>query len=196
MPTIKYRVLPHIPNTPATRTLLPELDHINTQLSRNFTPGNKLFYTQYLFLLRNEYQKEYINLWNNLLEKASSTDDAEIFWKSIKRMMGTKQQDPNNALLNENGIPLEGDRILEGFARRFERTFKISDAENEDFDRTNEIMVNTHIRNNQNKIALGLRRDINCNYSRGGDTKIHTHEIIKEIHSLKNKAPGISGINK
>ena len=74
--------------------------------------------------------------------------------------MGTKQQDSNNTLLNENGTPLEEDRILEGFARSFERNFKISDAENEDLDRTNEIMVNTYPRSNHNKIALGQKKQI------------------------------------
>ena len=60
----------------------------------------------------------------------------------------------------------------------------------------NEIAINNHLRTNQNRLTLGNRTDLNCNYDRGGDTKIHTHEIINEIRKLKNKAPGISGINR
>ena len=87
-------------------------------------------------------------------------------------------------------------QIVEGFAARLERTFKISNEDNKNFDRNNEIHVNTYIRNNQNKLTTGNRTDINCNYNRGHDSRIQTHEILREIQSLKHKSPGVSGINK
>ena len=60
----------------------------------------------------------------------------------------------------------------------------------------NEIAATNHLRTKQNKITLCNRTDLNSNYNRGGDTKIHTHGIMNEIRKLKNKAPGISGINR
>ena len=102
-------------------------------------------------------------------------------------MGGTKQHVDQSTLRNENGALLEGDQIIRGFALKFERTSKISEEDDDNFDMANEIAVTNHLRTNQNRTTFGNRTDLKCNYNRGGDTKIHTHEIMNEIRKLKKQ---------
>ena len=95
--------------------------------------------------------------------------------------MGTKQHDDQRNLRNENGALLEGDQIMRVFAHKFERTFKIREEDKDDFAMANEITVTNHLTTNRNRITLDNRTELNCNHNRGGDTKIHTHEIMEEI---------------
>ena len=111
-------------------------------------------------------------------------------------MVGTKPQDFHSAFRNENGILLEGNQVLGIFVWKFERTFKLSDEKNDDFDDQNEERRNTHIRENYNLIKVGQMTDLNCNYNSNTDTRIHTYEILRTIQQLKHRAPGTSGINK
>ena len=111
-------------------------------------------------------------------------------------MLGAQQEEHHSTLLNENGALRVGDQIRRGFLQKFERTFHINDEDNDGLDRNNENTLETYITNNRNIITLGQRTDLNCNFNRGVDMKIHTHDIMNEISTLKNKAPGTSGINK
>ena len=55
--------------------------------------------------------------------------------------------------------------------------------------------VNYHPKTNKNRITPENRTDLNCNWNRIANTKIHAQKIVNEICKLKNKEQGISGIN-
>ena len=54
-------------------------------------------------------------------------------------MTGTEHKQIQPTIWNENGVLLEGEEILKGFTKRCENTFKIQDADNQRFDRINEM---------------------------------------------------------
>ena len=73
-------------------------------------------------------------MWTNMVEKIDLEKDPKEFWESIRRMIGRKKEEETEVIKNENGEILRTTEELErAFRRRLEKSFYISEEENEQF---------------------------------------------------------------
>ena len=88
--------------------------------------------------IRERWKEKRNEMWNKLVLKTDAERNPKNFWRQIGRMLGRRGKWVES-LKNENGRELKtGEEIEAAFRARLERTFKISEEENEDFDEETE----------------------------------------------------------
>lgn len=140
-------------------------------------------------LLGEEYRKQHRENWDKLIDKVGQQNPEE-FWQSIGRIYGKREYKGVQHLRDHNNNMIVEDRDKEELFRgHWEKVFRISEEENEDFDRENEDRIDSLIEDN-----IGLTRSLGTidNYS----IRIDRGEIIRVIKSFKHRAPGQDGITK
>ena len=81
-------------------------------------------------------------MWNCLVTKVDIMKDPKNFWKEINRMRGLRGAGGTQLMRDENGRELNNEREeAEAFKGRMERTFNISERENQNFNEDTEDMV-------------------------------------------------------
>ena len=105
--------------------------------------------------------------------------------------MGRKRKEETEFIKNENGDILRTpEEMKRAFRRTLERTFYISEEENENFCEETEREVEEWVRNNENKLVR--RRIIEIE-----DTPEITSELVKDIiKSFRKKASGPTSITR
>ena len=199
IPKKTYLTLPH----PLTSNNLKNLQWrykniLNIVEYLGWTPLLRTQYKQLQEELKEESKLLYIQHWNKLVEDTEiEYNNPKKFWSRIKRLLGTKLpsipyllDERNNKVFDNK----EKERIFRSF---WENIFKISPEDNQNFDRQHEILVESFINENQDRVkpypsANMERLDINNPLIR----PIEEWEIKAIIKNFKNKAPGNSGIKK
>ena len=123
-----------------------------------------------------------------IIDKKNSPQE---FWKDVGRVLGRKRKMDAERMKNENGVDLNSrEEIERAFRRRLERTFRISEEENLEFDGENERVVEDWIRQKGDE----LKRKNRIIYK---DTPEIKPELLTDIlNGFKEKSPGPSGITR
>ena len=125
------------------------------------------------------------------MEKSNAKKDPTKFWNEIKRIKGITGQETHKIIKDENGRKLETNiEVVVAFKNRMQRTFNISEEENENFDKEKEREVEEWLLRNRNN----RRIDDIIDYE---GKQIITEELVKDIiKSFKEKSPGPSGVTR
>lgn len=72
--------------------------------------------------------------WDNLIEKLDVEKSPKTFWEGVNKLMGSKNK-PRTQIKDQNGNKLYSEQEIEqAFRRQWNKVFKISEQENEEFD--------------------------------------------------------------
>ena len=92
-------------------------------------------------LITQQYKREHRRVWEEIIRKIDG-EKGEDFWRSIRRIWGRKEvkevgylRDAQNREVHEEG---EREEI---FRKHWERVFRISEEENQDFDQETETIA-------------------------------------------------------
>ena len=120
--------------------MMEEASRIKTLLAMNINYAeNRRRLTELTELIRERWRMVDAEKWRNLVDKVDMERDPKSFWKEVNRMFGRSRGEESLNLRDEHGRELEtGEEVAEAFRRRLEKTFRISEENNEDFDPTTE----------------------------------------------------------
>ena len=92
--------------------------------------------------IKERWMEKRNQMWEDLVDKIDKRRTPLEFWKEIGRMLGRKIKIRTETRKNESGVELKtGEEIERAFRSRLERTFKITEKENEEFCEEDERMV-------------------------------------------------------
>ena len=200
IPKSSYKTLPH----PQQSALLRQLKWAAQQLEAqaNTPTGWSTDIRRDLISVRQEILLESSNLanahWAKLIDKIKiDQNNPQKFWSQIKKLQGNNEPKTSYIKDNNNQKIFDDNNQEEAFRMHWQNTFKITPQENQDFDQQHEVFINNIINNNLETLSPFPMADLSrldpenelLNPIRPCDIKL----ILKEI---KNRAPGISGINK
>ena len=123
--------------------------------------------------------------------------DTKVFWNNINRLRG-KSTPQNSYLIDENGRKYHTDKEKCSLMKdTWNNIFRITEEEEQKFDRTNSEHIDTYINNRFQRTehyeSIDYSRlDEQCHFTR----PIKEEKVSMAIKRLKNKAPGLSSINK
>ena len=156
-----------------------------------------------LLFLQQEIKIENLRLHDEMWDRLiNSTDinrrDPKKFWEKIRRLMGGKNNGIPSYIWDEDGNKItEEDKKLERFKEVWEKIFTISEEDNKEFDRANEIRVLSFLADNEYRMQPYQTANKNRLDPNNPLTKPLTlNEMINIISNFKNKAPGESGLTK
>lgn len=199
IPIIRYRTLPHTRITEEIKLLQRTFSNIHEKArEQGWTPLLRNTAKVLQNNIRQTMKENQDKLWEDLLRNTDREyRNPEVFWKQIKRLMGTNTNSITY-LLDPNGNKLTSpEQQANEFRRHLERTFNISEAENADFCMDTQREVDNYLRNSEQHRSYD---NINLNRLDGNNpllVPITRNVIIGKIRSFKNKkAPGHSKINK
>lgn len=187
---------------PITSPLLNYIQHEYRQIQRisqirGWIIQNYYRYRMLRTMLKNESQRIKNDNWNKLMEAtATKYKEPKEFWRAIKNQEGTKIQANNYLQVNNN--KLISDKDKEEVHRTIQKEiFKIFPQENIEYDRDQEVKVESYLEGNQIRVTTYRCSDLNRlqgeNYI---DTLISVQEIKQVIKNFKNNTPGETSINK
>ena len=138
--------------------------------------------------------------WETKVESLNDIyKDSKKFWGNIRRLIGSDKDkteyliDPNN---NNNRIYEDEDKEIL-YRQIWEKIFEIPLEENQNFDMNNEAQVRTFLEGNLRNIEPYRYADLSRLDNNNVLLKpVRESDILNIIKGFKNKAPGISGINK
>ena len=129
-------------------------------------------------------------MWRELGMKIDTERDQKRFWKEIGGMIERKKGDRVQVLKDENGVELRTRKEMkEAYRRQVIRTFKKGEEENAEFCQKTDRKVEEWARTNREKLLLKVRKGYE-------DCLEIKYNLIKNITSVKEKAPGSSGITR
>ena len=143
---------------------------------------------------KDEYNKNWEKQINNVIRDSKET---KTFWQNINRLRG-KTIPKNSYLKDENGKEYHTDKekcqIMQII---WSNIFRITEEEEQKFDRTHSEQIETFINENSQRIehhgTINFDRlNENCCFTK----PIKEDEVKTAIKRLKNKAPGGTHINK
>ncbi|CAL4058755.1 unnamed protein product, partial [Meganyctiphanes norvegica] len=139
--------------------------------------------------------------WQAQLEKVELAARCNIkFWKHIKRLSGGSNSHTPILKFMENGsekIAKTDEQKVNVFTKQLEKTCSISAEENQEFCHETEIMVENELRRNTNELTTEWTINLHKIRDRRHNTlPFNNLDIVNSIRSLKNRAPGASGIRK
>ena len=196
IPEITYRTIPHFHRTPLTRQLQTENDALLNTINRlGPNPQRNRSLRNLREQLKQEYQRLRGEMWEQLIEKTDTLRNSKDFWYSIKRMMGGNNRQEQKYLKGHNGEDVYEEEEREALFRNYWSTiFKISEEENEEFDKAVDKEVKKHIKNNRN--YLKTDETVNLGILRLETELITEQEIKRTIKTFKQRAPGQDKITK
>lgn len=199
IPVKRYRTLPHPKITAELRRL-----KINYHLARQtaqrdgWTPVLRNLVKGLQNMLQTEYKQLQTDSWNELILNTEIIyKQPEQFWGKIKKILGNDREQIKY-LINTNGRKLTTTpEQAEEFKRVWERIYKITDEENNDFCPQTERIVNNHLTIHNDHIPYE-RIDISRLLPDNNLIRPITVADIKHRIRLlkKRKAPGISQIDR
>ena len=191
---LKYLIHPH--NSDFLKILV---NMYNQLMSLNYWNRQQLYLIRGIQeQIKNENLRLYKETWSNKISKIQEIyNDPKIFWANVQTMMGGSTS-TTPYITNSNGEKLYTDQDKEGeFQNIWRNIFRISDAENQEFDLNHERRVRNYININEFQIESYTRIDLDRLDPTNYLTRPVTATDIKIIiNQFKNKAPGKSGINK
>ena len=196
IPQTQYRVAPHFHTTEQIKQL--QREHNNLLMVINNTAPS-LTLSRRLKHLRAQLREEYLRLrekmWDELIEKVDTERNDKDFWLSIKRMMGGNSRTEQRYLKNSNGEDIYEEEGKEQLFRNYwQNVFKISEEENESFDKAIEEEVKQCLEENKLQIET---LEISNTERRNEDIELVTEREIRNlIKTFKQRAPGSDGITK
>ena len=85
-------------------------------------------------IIRDRWWRRNAERWSNLIEKIDRGRDHVDFWEHINRMLGRKTRESAMTIKDENERELKSkEEVVLAFRRKLERTFKINEEENDEF---------------------------------------------------------------
>ena len=138
--------------------------------------------------------------WENKIEWLNEIcKDSAKFWGNVKKLIGSDKEkieyliDSNN---NNNKVYKDEEKEIL-YRSIWQKIFEIPPEENSHFDQTNENRVKAFLEHNQETIASHQYADLTCLDANNVLIKpVRVSDVTNIIRNFKNKAPGISGINK
>ena len=145
IPKSKYKTLPHVKTNHNTRTLQTQYNALKIDIEQHGT--NYYRYTRFI-TLRQQIQQEHIALhtatWNNIIDNIDIDPDAKKFWSQIKKLQGSEGKTKATYIKDHNDKKIyDGNEKETIFRKYWENVFKISEEENNTFDKDNDRHWNT-----------------------------------------------------
>ena len=138
--------------------------------------------------------------WNTLMNKLGGNyKNPQLFWKDVKKLKGGGQQGSTYLIdeRNNNKKVHETAEQLELFRNYWRNVFRISEADNAQFDTENENRILQEIYTERDKYEPYEKADLTRLNNQNPILIKVTKQMVKSIiKNFKNKAPGRSGINK
>ena len=199
IPKTNYNTIYQIKPTSKINFLQLTLNYLKLYVTQNgWTPNNFILFQR----LKTEMSEKCKQEFNKNLEKQihniiKDNKDTKVFWNNINRLRG-RSNPQNNYLIDENGRKYHTDKEKCSLMKdTWSNIFRITEEEEQKFDRTNSEHIDTYINNRVQRTehyeSIDYSRlDEQCHFTR----PIKEEEIIMAIKRLKNKAPGLSSINK
>ena len=199
IPSTEITIMPHPKLTSKQRKLQNRYRILKQHADHyGWTPASRNIYRSTQDQLREESTKAYNANWRKLIENTQKLyRDPKEFWRNIRRLMGSSD-DQTPYLYNTAGEKVYSiqDKV-NLFKEIWTNIFRISPAENEDFDTENDDRVNIALRQHRHRTEPYLTSDIG---------RLNTADILLKpmemyhmkliIKNMKDKAPGESGITK
>lgn len=193
IPKTKTRTLPHTKINHEIRQLNILHDELLLDINNN---GTNYIKYQRLLTLRQQLQNEYFKLktesWNELIKNTER--NSKDFWKSIKRMIGQNTITEQRYIKGNHNEDIYEDEEKEQIFRNYwKNIFKISEEENNQFHRVNEVNVKQYL------IEKAVRKEIARFFNpqqRNDFAPVTSNEIVNIIKSLKQRSPGEDDITK
>ena len=183
-----------------------ELTNIQREFKELWRQGRTRGWTNLIYVkfkqLRTRIREEGKRLknekWNRTLQEINiNIHDPKSFWEKVNKIRGSPSQ-TSQYMINKYGDKVYANREKEEILREhWEKIYTITDEDNEDFDENHETRIlqelNERIhRTTPYDTADPTRLQENHILTK----KITEYEIISIIKSMKNNAPGESGIKK
>lgn len=196
IPTVTVKTLPHNKMSHTIRTLQTRYNNMHNYISQ---VGPSIALMRGIRNIQNEIRDECLKAhqqtWNDLIDNIDNTTIAKDFWRAINKLLGTNNQ-PTHYVKDHNGRKLyENKDIAEAYRREWKNIFRISPDENELFDNDHEEMIINWV--NQN-----IERTIPYNIidksriQQSGMEEITEGELLHNLRSFKERAPGFTGITR
>ena len=197
-PISRVRYHQHIPDSDFMNILTQHLkEYQENILLWNYNTPARIRYIQDLIII--EAKRMYKENWENKVKNLNKEykNEPVKYWENFKKLIGQKRIEIPYLIDNNGEKVYEPVEQLNLLTETWEKTFRISEEDNEEFDIENEMIVNNFIRENTERLTPYDHPDINRldnnNYL---ISEVTENDIIEIIKTFKNKAPGRSGINK
>lgn len=199
IPVTNYRTLPHIKLTKEIQLIQQAYQNIrtkarNTGWTEQLRNTMKVLQHNMASIMKDQSEK----YWQELLKKTEKTyKQPHIFWKEIRRLMGTEQNN-TTYLLDPQGTKLitDEDKANE-FRRHLKNIFQITEEENNNFCHQTQRDVEEFLRNTNQHKPYEKTNLTRLSEDNSLTKPISRNELIGRINSFKNrKAPGRTKINK
>ena len=124
--------------------------------------------------------------------------DSSKFWEKVKKMIGnTKEKQEYIMDPNRQNVKIYDPADKEIYREIWKKIFSIPPKDNANFDQLNEERVTSHLSNNEDLIKPYQYADLTrLDQNSYLTTPYKTTDVIHIISKFKNKAPGMSGVNK
>ena len=197
-PKKSSKTLPHPRDSEELKMLKRRYDVLQ-QIAQNhgYTPN----LLQDLKALQQAITNESVKIYNSSWEKSikeieSDHKDPAKFWKGIRRLMGRVTEETPYILKNGDKLFAKEEQE-QAFRETWKTVFSITPEENANFDAQKEAEVLQTINNNQESFLPFDQIDLSrLNPLCGFTSPTSVGEIKEIIAGFKNKAPGLSKINK
>ena len=147
--------------------------------------------------LKEESKRLYNEHWDTLIGKIQDViNDPKEFWSKIRRLLGSGETVTPYIMHNNRKCfsPAEQEEVFRAF---WSKTFTITPEENRRFDQDNERLVLETLRDRHNDITPYETVDLSrLDPANPLIAPVEVDEIKFIIRSFKNKAPGLSQVNK
>ena len=160
VPKIKARTLQHPEIDRETRSMIEEARRTKVQMVNGIDyVNNRRRLTALRERIRERCTEKRNQMWRDLVTKVDTKRTPKELWKDIGRMMG-RRKTRTEIMKNENGADLKsGEEIERDFRARLERTFRITQEENEEFCEENDRMVEEWARQKREDLEMKNRID-------------------------------------
>ena len=196
IPLTSFRTLPHYRTTHEAQILQIQYTALKHDIDMHGTNYDKFTRLNTLrYQLQDKYRTLYAQNWEEQIEKIDVENNPKTFWTSVKKLLGTGNKVKATYIKDHNNTPIyDNDKKEQIFRHYWENIFRISDEENQNFDPHTDRTVTTYISQHRQDTLPHDRTD----YTRLTDdyTRITKNELDNTIKSIRQKAPGQSGITK
>lgn len=194
IPRTEFKTLPYTTTSQHIRDMQTEFNQIYQYIEK-YGPG--IYTMQRIKQLQEHIHTEYRlrknEQWNKTIANIDESTDSKSFWRNINQVNG-KEKVNTPYVKDTNGRKIYEDKEKEvAFRNIWQRVFRITDDENEQFDSEHENTINNWMRNKIEEITPTEKTDINLIPDA---EKITERELLHNLRKFKEKTPGLSGITK
>ena len=196
-PKKKLSFAPHPRESDLLKALQMAYNQIRTAAIVTPDVRRRLLFLQQEIKIENP--RFYDEMWDRLVNSIDiSRRDPKKFWEKFRQLMGGKNSGIPLYIWIEDGSKITEDgKKLERFKGVWEKIFTISEEDNREFDRANEVRVLSFLADNNYRTQPYQTANKNRLDPNNPLTKPLTlNEMIKIISNFKNTAPGESGLAK